>query len=343
MPRKRLASRDSQPSARMKEVAARASVSTMTVSRALRSPDKVAPETLRRIKSAILEVGYVHNQLAGSLKAATPTKLVAMIVPSISEPVFADTIQGLTDHLRSRGINLMLGDSHYSQREEEELIAAFLGQRPSGMVLHNSTHTPNARRFLKNAGIPIVEVGDLVQQRVDLVVSFSNFEAAKAMTTHLVERGYRRIAMVSVPFAGNERAQARREGFRSALKEAGIADDLIEEAAGDFDSGAKAVADLLTRRPEVDAVFLPGAMLAVGAALECRRRGWAVPDRVAIAGFDNWEIMRHLDIPITTLQIPRYEIGKVAADLILKRLDGELKGTVKPIDLGFELLARAST
>jgi LacI family gluconate utilization system Gnt-I transcriptional repressor len=329
----------------MIDVAMRANVSPMTVSRALRAPNTVRPENLRRVEKAVREAGYVNNQLAGGLKAANRTKLVAAIIPSIQNWLFAATIQGLTDTLRANNISLMLGDSQYSQEEEERLIASFLAQRPSGIVLHNVTHTATSRRMLKTAGIPVVEVGDLVDRRIDLVASFSNFEASKAMTNHLIGRGYRTIGLVSVPLAGNERARARREGYIAAMSEAQLptGDDLMLEALGNFDAGAQAIVQLLERRPDIDAVFLAGAHLAIGASLECRRRGWQVPQRVAIAGFDDWDVARQFETPITTLDIPRYEIGKVAAEFILRRLNGEPRGSIKPADLGFRIIQRAST
>lgn len=336
---------DGRLHARMKEVAERANVSAMTVSRALRSPEKVSPDALRRIKKAVREVGYVPNELAGGLKAANRTKLVAAIVPSIQNSLFASTIQGLTDELRANGVSLMLGDSHYSQKEEEALIAAFLAHRPSGLVLHNSTHTARGCQLLQRSGIPIVEIGNLAKRRTDLMVSYSNFAAAKAMTQHLVDRGYRTIALVSVTLAGNERAQERRKGFVTTVREAGLpcGDDLMLETPGGFDNGAKALITLLQRRPDIDAIFLAGDVLAIGAMLECRRRGWAVPQRVAIAGFDDWEIARQFDTPLTALEIPRYEIGKNAAQMILRRANGEPAGSIGPIDVGFRVIHREST
>lgn len=334
-----------RPHARMKEVAERANVSAMTVSRALRSPEKVSPATLQRIRKAVRDVGYVPNEIAGGLKAANRTRLVAAIVPSIRNSLFAATIQGLTDALRLHGVSLVLGDSHYSQSEEEELIAAFLGYRPSGMVLHNSTHTAAARRMLRGAGIPVVEVGDLAERRVDLAVSYSNFAAGKAMTEHLIARGYRTIGLVSIPLAGNERAEERRRGYLAALREAGRQVDaaLMLETPGSFENGGRALVEVVSRRPDIDAVFLAGDVLSIGAMLECRRRSWAVPGRIAIAGFDDWEIARQLDTPITALEIPRYDIGRIAGELILRRLAGDADDTRAPIDVGFRVIPRGST
>ncbi|MEA2879268.1 MAG: LacI family transcriptional regulator, gluconate utilization system Gnt-I transcriptional repressor [Hyphomicrobiales bacterium] len=314
----------------------------MSVSRALRFPDQVSPQTLRSVQKAVRDIGYVPNQLAGGLKA-TRTKLAAAIVPSVRNSLFAGTLQGLTNALRKSGINLMLGDSQYSQIEEEALIAAFLAHRPCGLVLHNSTHTAGARRLLQNSGIPIVEVGDLIARPIDLMVSFSNFEAAKAMTEHLLDRGYQKIVFVGLKLAGNERVKARRRGYLEALTGAGLSGEAsFLETEGGFESGAQAVVQVLEAQPNTDAIFFAGDVLAIGAMMECRRRGWPVPQRVAIAGFDDWEISRQFETPITALEIPRYRIGELAADLIHRRLNGEV-GRIKPIDVGFCIVEREST
>ena len=109
-----------------------------------------------------------------------------------------------------------------------------------------------------------------------------------------------------------------------------------------IENGAKAIIQLMGVRGGVDAVFFAGDVLAIGAVLECNRRGWDIPKQVAIAGFDDWEISRRFAIPITTLDIPRYQIGEKAAELMLRRLDGE-RGKLPPIDVGFRIIERAST
>jgi len=316
----------------------------MSVSRALRSPDQVSAETLRRVQKAVREMGYVPNRLAGGLKAPTRTQLAAAIVPSVRNSLFAATLQGLTDTLRKRGISLMLGDSGYSHEDEETLIAAFLAHRPCGVVLHDTTHTARTRRLLQRSGVPVVETGNLTSDPVDLVVSYSNFAAAKAMTDYLLSRGYRRIAFVGLPGARNERVRERRRGYHAALAAANIPQDdtLVLETVGSFENGAQALLRLMAIRPSVDAIFFAGDVLAIGAMMECTRRGWQVPKKIAIAGFDDWEISRQFATPITTLDIPRYRIGECAAELMLRRLDGD-KGKIEPIDVGFRIIERQST
>ena len=328
----------------MTEVALRAKVSAMSVSRALRTPHQVSPETLRRVQKAVREMGYVPNRLAGGLKAPSRTQLAAAIVPSLQNSLFSGTIQGVTDALRKKGINLMLGDSHYSHEEEESLIGAFLAHRPCGLVLHDTAHTPGARRLLRNAGIPVIEIGNLVPRPVDLVVSYSNFAAAKAMTGHLIGRGYRQLAFVGLPSADNERSKERQRGFRAALADGHLPYDetRVIETDGSFESGARALAQLLDMRPRIDAIFFTGGVTAVGAMMECTRRGWDVPKKVAIAAFDDWAVSHLLKTPITALEIPRYQIGARAAELMLRRLDGD-HGRIPPVDVGFRVIERQST
>ena len=316
----------------------------MSVSRALRSPDQVSAETLRRVQKAVREMGYVPNRLAGSLKAPSRTQLAAAIVPSLQNSLFNGTMQGLTDTLRKKGINLMLGDSHYSREEEESLIAAFLAHRPCGLVLHDTVHTLRARQLLRNAGIPIIEIGNLGARPIDLVVSYSNYAASKAMTDYLIGRGYRQLAFVGLPSTENERSKERQRGFREALAAANLRYDetRIIETDGSFERGAQALVRLVGMKPKVDAIFFTGGVGPVGAMMECTRRGWAVPNKVAIAAFDDWAVSRLFKTPITALDIPRYQIGERAAELMLRRLDGD-SGRIPPVDVGFRIIERQST
>jgi LacI family gluconate utilization system Gnt-I transcriptional repressor len=211
--------------------------------------------------------------------------------------------------------------------------------------MHSTSHTQITKRLLRRSDIPIVEVGNLTSSPIDAMVSYSNFKAAKAMTEHLISRGYKRIGLVSIPLAGTERAQERRRGFVDAMAEAGlaVADSQMLETPGSFENGSRAIALLLERRPDLDAVFLAGDVLAIGATFECRRRGWSIPDRVAIAGFDTWEMAEMLDSPVTALDIPRADIGRIAGELILRRLNGAPARSIPPIDVGFRVIHRQTT
>lgn len=330
--------------ARLVDVAREAGVSPITVSRALREPHRVAPGTRATIDDAIARVGYIPNRLAGSL-VTRRTHAVAAILPTLDNSIFTEVLSGMMSVLRPEGYQLILGNSAYSLHEEEMLISEFLGRQVDGLVLTGTTHTRRARALLDNAGVPIVETWTLAEAPIDSGVGFSNFEASKAMTTHLLQRGYRRVGFVSAPVRDNERATARRDGFVAAMAERDLsvpAARLLESSFG-LRQGADAL-DVLTRRtPDLEAIFCANDVLAAGALLECVRRGWPVPGRMAVAGFDDLELASQVTPALTTVRIDRQRIGTETAHLLLARLTGQEPAPSQRIDVGFTLKRRAST
>jgi len=327
---------------RMRDVARKAGVSVMTVSRALNDPDKVSKEMRQRVRAVVDEIGYVPNRLARSL-SSNRSNVIGLIVPSIRNSLFAETIKGISDVLSGNGFHLMIADSGPALHDEEEAITAFLTQRVAGLVLHNTSHTNAAAEMIAKARIPVVENGNLTAKPLDSVVSYSNYEAARAMTLHLARMGYKQIAFVSLVRRENDRARERLRGYQAALGELGRKSDdaLILERPFGFSAGAEAVAYLIETVPAVDAVFFAGDVMAVGAALECQRRGWNVPGRVAIASFDDLDMLRHINPPLTTIRLPRYEIGRRSAECLLDRIAGRTSERVI-LDLKFEIIQRES-
>jgi len=331
--------------ARMDDVAALAGVTKMTVSRALREPDKVADATRARIDAAIREIGYVPNSLAGSLSSKR-SRIIAAVVPTIQHAVFADTIQGLSEVCGREGYHLMIAGTEYSVAEEDALIQAFLTRRPDGMVLTGVTRSARSRKLLRKAGLPIVETWELSNSPIDMVVGYSNYRAAYEMTAALAARGYRRIAFLSRPTANNERTSRREAGYRQALADRGLPVlDVIEvSAARDIEPehGGKALADLLTRDPAVDAAFFTNDVYAVGALAWCRRNAIAVPDRLGIAGFHDLDIARMVSPSLTSVHVPAREIGRHAAEMLLRRL-GDKPIEANRVELPFRIVEREST
>src|SRR5258708_26079697 len=290
--------------ARMEDVAKLAGVSAMTVSRALPNPAIVTPDTLKRIEAAIETTGYLPNRVAGSLSSRR-TNVVGLIVPSLRNAVFVETIQGVADMLGHQ-FDLMIAHSGYTLKGEEAAVLAFLSQRVCGVILHNTKHTPRVRRLIQDAGLPCVETGNLVPRPIEMAVGFSNRDAARAMTEHLIGRGYRRIGFVSLPLKDNDRAFERRAGYMSALATHGIKPhrDRMLEAPPGLRSGGTALVQLVDGDRRIDAVFLTGDVLATGAILEANRPGSQVPARVQIAGSDDDEFQRN-DLPsLTSIRVP---------------------------------------
>ena len=329
----------------MRDVATRAGVSTMTVSRALSEPGKVSEEMRERVLRAVKEIGYLPNHLAGSLSSNRSTT-IGLIVPSIDNSIYTQTVKGLSEVLKRSGFQLMIAESGHDPVEEEELITVFLSHRVSGLVLHNTEHTPQAVEKIAKSGVPVVENGNIPERPLDMVVSYSNRDASYAMTMHLGRLGYRKIAFASLYSVHNDRSKDRLQGYLAALKQLGIPADprLIVETERGLAAGAEVMARVVQSTPEVDALFCAGDVLAVGALFECQRRNWAVPRRIALASFDDVELLRHVTPSVTTLRLPRYDIGDRTARILLSRIIDaaeHLRGSV--VDLKFEVIQREST
>lgn len=328
----------------MKDVARLAGVSPMTVSRAMRAPGRVSPETQERVRLAIEKSGYVPNRVAGSL-SSNRTTLVALVVPSLRNALYAEMIQGISDVLRRHDFQLMISDCGYSLEQEEKLIAAYVAQRVCGLILHNTRHTPRAVQILKNnRSITCIETGNLVSDPIDIAVSYSNYAAGVAMAGHLAGLGYRNMGFASLPVRNNDRLRERRRGFITRLRKLGlpVAPSLILEVEPGLESGAQALGQIVDTDPSVDAVFFAGDVLAAGAVFECQRRGLAVPGRIAVAASDDNDLMQHTIPPLTTVRFPRYEIGVRSAEAIIARNMDMYAGS-RTVDLGFEVIQRGST
>jgi LacI family gluconate utilization system Gnt-I transcriptional repressor len=326
----------------MQDVADTAGVALITVSRALRHPNQVSKQTRESIERAMEQLGYVPNLIAGGL-AATATRIVSVIIPYIDHGVFADAVQGLSDVLENAGYCILLGNSGGSIEREETIIRMLLGHRPAAVVIQGANHTESSRRMLQSAGVPVVEIGTLPEFPIDISVGYSNFDAAYSMTRHLLEGGRRRIAALTLPHAHNDRVAARLAGYKHALAEAGIPlnERLLIEAPFALREGRLALERFMEETPHPDAVFCGSDSWAASMISECLRRGIKVPDDLAIAGFNDQPIADETVPSITTIRVPRYEVGKQAGRIILDRVNGKTSGPTR-FDLGFELIRRQS-
>ena len=324
---------------RMQDVARLARVSMITVSRVINQPDKVAPRTRARIEAAIAKIGYVPNLTAGSL-ASNRSRIIAAIVPTIDNSIFAETIRGLTETLAAGGYQLLLGQTGYDESAEEALIATFLGRRVDGLVVTGVTHSALTRQRLVRAGIPVVETWDLTADPIDMVVGFSNRDAGRAIARYLLDKGHRRIGFAG---GGDHRTRARLAGFEAALRrvKGACLSRVLMPAGTSFHGGREALEKLLALDPKMQAVFCSNDALAVGALMECRRRGIQVPQKLAIAGFADLDIAAEVEPALTTVQVRSRTIGEEAANMLLARLRGEpITAVVR--DLGFTVVPRAS-
>jgi len=322
------------------DVAKLAGVSPITVSRVVNRPELVTAETIAHVQQVIDRTGYVPNLLAGGL-ASKRTRLVAAIVPSITNAIFVEAIQALTDRLWEAGYQVLLGLSGYPPAREEALLAAVLSRRPDAIYLTGINHSPESRQRLQNAKIPIVETWDMTPTPIDMLVGFSHEKLGEAVARHLLARGHRRIGMI---WTDDARAMARHRGFVSEMARNAITDveTISVPAPSTLTLGRQSLARLLDGGRRPTAVFCGSDLLAHGALEEARSRGLALPGELALIGFGGLEFTQHTFPALSTVSVDRAAIGRIAAELILARIDG-VSPSSSTIDVGFEIVDRATT
>jgi LacI family gluconate utilization system Gnt-I transcriptional repressor len=323
------------------EVAARAGVGTMTVSRVINQPELVSAALRTRIEEAIAELGYIPNRAARALVSAQ-SKVIVVLVPSLSNAVFTDVLAGVQDALGKDGYQILIGNTLYSDAEEEKLLGIYLQSNPDGVLLSGLTHSKQVTQMLATSKLPVVSMMDLASEPDVMSVGFSQLEAGYTMTRYLIDKGYKRIGFMGAQ--RDERTLKRAEGYRRAQREAGLYDPRLEVIVSDPSSlalGSELLGRMLSVTPDCDAIFCCNDDLAQGAIFQCQRRGIAVPGKLAICGFNDLPVSAWMNPSVTTIATPRYRIGYEAAQLLRAVIQGE-QPAVTRIDLGFTLMARES-
>jgi LacI family gluconate utilization system Gnt-I transcriptional repressor len=309
--------------ATLRDVAQVAGVTAITVSRYLRQPGVVAPETAAAIRAALSATGYVPNKQAGVL-ASGRGSVVAALVPNLAHSIFAETLEGLSRKLEPAGLELLVAASGYSIEREEAQVRALLGWAPRALVITGRHHTPGTLKLLREAqagGCTVVEMWDHHPRGRDGFpqVGFNHREAGRALAAHLVGRGRRRLVYVDSAVAGDYRARERGDGFVAAAAAAGADVWRITAPTGEPIAAGREVVGLLWadagRRP--DACACANDHLGCGVLLGAQSLGLRVPQDLALTGFGDFEMAPHLGPGLTTLAPPRRAIGEATADLLL--------------------------
>ncbi|MDQ6435539.1 LacI family DNA-binding transcriptional regulator [Mesorhizobium sp. LHD-90] len=324
------------------DVAKLAGVSAISVSRALREPGRVSDELRRQIEAAVESLGYVPDPNARALASAR-ADVIGVLVPSLTNNVFADVVRGIYDGVGDRSFQIQMGNTHYSGLEEERLLQVFLGQRPAALIVSGLDQTPGARKLLEGAGCPVVQIMEIGDDPVDMMLGFSHFEGGRAATQHMIDRGYSKVGFIGARM--DPRSQRRLAGYRAAVEAAGLYDPRLVTTTplpSSVSLGCELLREAMARMPTLDAIFCNNDDLALGALFECHRAAIDVPRQLGICGFNDLEMM-HVAFPsITTIRTHRYEIGRRAVTMALEKLSGNNIGPAV-LDLGFELKIREST
>ncbi|HHY51582.1 MAG TPA: LacI family transcriptional regulator [Alphaproteobacteria bacterium] len=303
---------------RVEDVAREAGVSPITVSRALSNPEKVKEDTRRRVNEAVQKTGYVINRFASSLRSGRST-IISAFVSNLSNPHFANAIQGCADALEGSRYHLLMAQIGYGDRLQGQIVDEVLTFRPAAVLFTGIVQSRRTRTTLKKLGVPVMEMWDHRPDPIDMLVGFSNAEGGRLVGEHFAARGYRTVAYVG---RTQDRGAQRLTGFTAGL---GRAPDFVLPLEGSrtMADGEAALETVLAALPDCEAIFFGTDLLAVGAMARARQEGIAVPGRVAIAGYGDLEISRQLATPLTTVHVSSYEMGHAAGEMLLRRLRHE--------------------
>jgi len=318
----------------LQDIADRVGVTKMTVSRCLRDPAQVSEAIREKVEQAVEDLGYIPNRAPDILSNAK-SNAIGVLVPSLTNQVFAEVIRGIESVTTPAGYQTMIAHYGYSEELEEQSIASLLSYNVDAIILSENVHTDKARKMLQTASIPVVEIMDSYSPRIEQAVGFDNTQAAKEMTKAMLAQGREHIAYFAARM--DERTRLKMEGYRQALAEVGKAEITLQtEAASSFTLGSKLLGEVLDKYPYVDGIFCTNDDLAIGALYECQRRGISIPEQMAIAGFHGHDISQVMIPKLATVLTPREEIGKVAAQQLIERLKGSQEWPAC-IDLGYQI------
>lgn len=321
------------------DVARLAGVSAMTVSRALNNPEKVSADALLRVRDAVERTNYVPNAMATGLRLSR-ARLVAALMPTLVGPVFQEMVESLDGALHVRGYQLMIGQSGYDAKREDELLRAIIQRRPDGIVVAGVVQSLQARRALLASRIPVVETWDLTPTPVDMLVGFSHAAIGEAVIDFFHARGHCHVGLVS---ANDQRARTRAAAFAARAQQLGMAPVMnsFTAAPSTMGGGRAGLADLMARAPETTAVFCSSDMLALGALIEATQRGIQVPAQLAVVGMGDQGFAAEATPPLTTVRIDGTRIGRLAAEMVVARAEGAAAETPM-VDIGFSIVERQS-
>ncbi len=337
--RQRLTDRKSKVT--VSDVARMAEVSDSTVSRIMRGQDLVAEATRERVMATVRALGYVPNRIAGSL-ASLDSRLVGVVIPSLSNIVFPEILQGINAGLEGTHRQSVISVTDYDLDKEEVVVRNLLAWQPAAVLIAGSMHTEATQRMLENSGVRVVEFMEIDHKPIDAAVGFSHLSAGVAAARHLLQRGYRRFGYVGYGGEKDRRALMRYKGMRACLAEAGLAFEAesVSDGQTTVAKGRAQTADICARAPDLDVLTFSNDDMAVGGLFHCMSAGISVPNDLALFGFNGLDIGRALPQPLSTIRANRFEIGKRAVEVVLA---GETRPEQSVIvDTGFEIFEGAT-
>lgn len=325
----------------IEDVAHLAGVSTATVSRSLNAPDRVREATRQAVETAVRTLGYTPN-FGGQALASNRTNTIGAIIPTMENAIFARAIQALQETLASRNITLLVATSQYLPDIEEGQIRTLLARGVDGVVLIGIDRPASAYRLFEARNVPFVILWSAPALSSHVTIGFDNAAAAAEVARHVLDRGHRRIAMISGLTPENDRARSRVIGVTEALERAGapMLRAHLVECRYSLNNGEAAAMRLLTAPDRPTAIICGNDVLAAGALRAARNLGIEVPRQLSITGFDDIELATAVFPPLATVRVPHRRMGAAAGECLMRWI---VEGTPpESITLPTEFLDRAS-
>lgn len=320
------------------DVARLSGVSEITVSRVMRNKGPIAAATRERVLRAVAETGYVPNRLAGAL-ASSGSALVGVVLPSVSNIVFADVLRGIHAALAPSGHQPVVGVTDYDRDEEERVVRSLLAWQPAAMILAGFEHTAATRAMLTAGRLRVAEIMDIDTAPIDVAVGLSHRRAGRDIARHLIGRGYRRFAYVGHDWDRDHRARLRYDGLVGTLAEGGLALVGERRIAGPSSTlaGREMLAALMESGARPDVVVFSNDDMAVGGYFHCLAAGLAPRRDIALFGFNGLDIAAALPLRLSTVRTNRMLIGERAAAALVG--SAERPDAREIIDTGYVLEA----
>jgi LacI family transcriptional regulator len=326
----------------IRDVAKRAGVSPITVSRVINRSAPVSEETRKRVEAAIAALGYVPNRLAPSLRSHR-THLIALILSDITNTFWVQVTRGVEDVLGVHGFHMILGNANDSGVKEEDMIRSLAERQVDGFILRPVKSDGTSVKLAQGYGIPTVVLDySMPDVKVD-VVRGDSIGGASQLTKLLIDLGHRRIAMLNgPPYAST--ATMRTAGYQRALEAAGldVDPDLIHYGDFTLDSGYRMTRQALSLAPRPTALFAANNQIAFGTLRALRDAGLRVPQDISVVGFDELPVETTEHPFLTVAEQSPYNIGRRAAEVLLSRVSGEGPITAQEIVLPAKVVFRES-
>jgi len=329
---------------RLKDIAQRAGLAVMTVSKALRDKPDVSAATKTRVKLLAQQMGYVPNSTAQGLRNRT-TRLFGLVVSSMTNPIYSRVVLAIEERAYQLGYDVLLAHTLNIPEREEACLRRLLWRRVDGLfispVYRMAAEAPIYQE-LAACRIPTVVLGHAAPFCNQFVnVETDDLLASYAATQHLLKLGHKRIAFFAGPLA-TPWTQERFEGYRRALREAGmdVDDRLVFQAGRTIEDGAKAALQMINESSDATAVQAINDVVAVGCAETLLSYGLKIPEDISVAGFGNILLGAHFRVPLTTTRQPKFRLGSAAVDAMQELLRGQRPESRR---LPAELIVRAST